>query len=48
MSKSLAYRISVYSDSQKNILIKSNIAKKSQIVVNGCPRSDFSFKLRNI
>jgi hypothetical protein len=44
----LAYKISVYSESQKNILIKSNIAKKSQIVVNGCPRSDFSYKLRNI
>ena len=46
-NKSLAYKISVYSQSQKNILIKSNIANKSQVFVNGCPRSDFSFRLKN-
>ena len=44
--KSLANKISVYSKSQKDILIKSKIAKKDQIIVNGCPRSDYSFKLR--
>ena len=31
----------------KNILLKSKIAKKKQIVVNGCPRSDYSL-LRKI
>ena len=44
--KSFANKISVYSKSQKEILIKSKIADKKQIVVNGCPRSDYSFKLR--
>tara|TARA_Y100000992_G_C21267249_1_gene494625 strand:+ start:399 stop:1670 length:1272 start_codon:yes stop_codon:yes gene_type:complete len=46
--KSYSTKISVYSKSQKNILLKSKIAKKKQIVVNGCPRSDYSFKLRKI
>ena len=46
--KSIASKISVYSKSQKNILIKSKIASKKQIIVNGCPRSDYSFKLRKI
>ena len=46
--KSSASKISVYSEKQKNILIKSKIADKKQIVVNGCPRSDFSFKLRSL
>ena len=32
---------------KKKILIKSKIANQKQIVVNGCPRSDHSFKLRN-
>ncbi len=44
--KSFANKISVYSKSQKEILIKSKIADKKQVVVNGCPRSDYSFKLR--
>ena len=44
--KSLANKISVYSKTQKNILIKSKIASEKQIIVNGCPRSDYSFKLR--
>tara|TARA_B100001057_G_scaffold326756_1_gene327026 strand:+ start:1310 stop:2533 length:1224 start_codon:yes stop_codon:yes gene_type:complete len=47
-TKSLAYKISVYSESQKKILIKSRIAKDSQINVNGCPRSDYAFRLRKI
>ena len=46
--KSFANKISVYSKSQKDILVKSKIAKKDQIVVNGCPRSDYSFKLRKV
>jgi hypothetical protein len=46
--KSLSYKISVYSESQKKILIKSNIAHKNQIVVVGTPRSDYAFKLRKI
>ncbi len=41
-------KISVYSESQKTILIKSKIANKKQIIVNGCPRSDYSFKVRKI
>lgn len=46
--KSFANKISVYSKSQKDILVKSKIAKKKQIIVNGCPRSDYSFKLRKV
>ncbi len=46
--KSLSYKISVYSESQKKILIDSKIASKKQITVNGCPRSDYSFRLRKI
>ncbi len=45
--KSLAYKISIYSESQKKILIKSNIASKNQLSIIGCPRSDYSFKLRD-
>lgn len=44
--RSYANKISVYTENQKKILIKSKIADKKQIVVNGCPRSDHSFKLR--
>lgn len=44
--KSLSHKISVYSESQKKMLIKSKIATKSQIQVNGCPRSDYLFRLR--
>jgi len=44
--KSLSYKISVYTESQKKMLIKSKIATKSQIQVNGCPRSDYLFRLR--
>jgi len=44
--KSLAHKISIYSESQKKILIKSNIASKRQLEIIGCPRSDYSFKLR--
>ena len=47
-NKSLSYKISVYSESQKKILIKSKIANKKQIVVNGAPRSDYAFSLRKI
>ena len=46
--KSLASKISVFSDSQKKILIKSGIVNKNQIEVNGCPRTDFTFRLRKI
>ena len=46
--KSLAFRISVYSENQKKILINSKIAVKKQIYVNGCPRSDYAFGLRKI
>jgi len=45
-NKSLSHKISVYSDSQKKILIKSKIANKEQIITNGTPRSDYAFKLR--
>ena len=47
-SKSLAYKISVYSKNQKSILINSKIVKDTQIHVNGCPRSDYAFRLRKI
>jgi hypothetical protein len=46
--KSLAHKILVYSKSQKKLLIKSKIANKNQIIVNGCARSDYAFKLRKI
>ena len=46
--KSLAYKISVYSKSQKKILIKSKIVTEKQITITGCPRSDLSFELRKI
>ena len=46
--KTLSHKISVYSEIQKKILIKSKIVKKNQVVVNGCPRSDYAFRLRNI
>ena len=46
--KSLASKISVFSNSQKKILISSGIVSKKQIEVNGCPRSDFTFRLRKI
>jgi len=46
--KSLSYKISVYSESQKKMLIKSKIANKKQVFVNGNPRCDYSFRLRKI
>ena len=46
--RSLAHKISVYSESQKKILIKSKIASRKQIYVNGCPRSNYAFRLRKI
>ena len=46
--KSLAYKISVYSNNQKKIMIQSKIATKEQLTVNGCPRSDYAFRLRKI
>jgi hypothetical protein len=46
--KSSAHGISVYSESQKKILIKSNIVDSKKITANGCPRSDYAFKLRQI
>ncbi|MDC1170491.1 hypothetical protein OAT35_03840, partial [Candidatus Pelagibacter sp.] len=45
-NKSLSYKISVYTESQKKILIKSKIAHKNQIAVVGTPRSDYAFRLR--
>tara|TARA_B100000674_G_C37953402_1_gene968371 strand:- start:1128 stop:2423 length:1296 start_codon:yes stop_codon:yes gene_type:complete len=45
-TESLAHKISVYSENQKKILIKSKIAKDKQVYINGCPRSDYSFRLR--
>ena len=44
--RSLAYKISVYSKNQKKMLIKSKVAEKKQIQVNGCPRADYLFRLR--
>ena len=44
--RSLAYKISVYSENQKKMLIKGKIAKKKQIQVNGCPRADYLYRLR--
>ena len=46
--KSLSHKISVYSESQKKILIKSKIAHKNQITVVGTPRSDYAYRLRKI
>ena len=47
-TKSLSHKISVYTENQKKMLIKSKIAHKNQIVVNGTPRSDYAFRLRKI
>lgn len=47
-TKSLADKISVYSENQKNIMIESKIAKVNQIHVNGCPRTDYAFRLRKV
>lgn len=46
--KSLASKIIVYSNNQKKNLIKSKIALKKQIILSGCPRSDYSFNLQKI
>jgi len=46
--KSLSYKVSVYSESQKKILIKSKITLKNQIAVVGTPRSDYAYRLRKI
>jgi hypothetical protein len=46
--KTSSHKISVYSEIQKKILVKSKIANNNQIVVNGCPRSDYAFRLRKI
>ena len=46
--KSLASKILVYSNNQKEMLIKSGIAKNKQIEVIGCPRLDSAFRLRRI
>jgi hypothetical protein len=46
--KSLCHKVSVYSDSQKKILMQSKILKKEKIEVIGTPRSDYSFKLRSV
>ena len=46
--KSLSYKISVYSQSQKKIMIKSKIILKNQITVVGTPRSDYAYRLRKI
>jgi hypothetical protein len=47
-NKSLAHKITVYSESEKKRLIKSGVAKNFQVKVIGCPRSDYCFDLRNI
>ena len=47
-NKSLASKVSVYSESQKKILIKSGIINHKKIFVNGIPRCDYSFRLRKI
>lgn len=46
--KSLASKVSVYSESQKKILVKSGIINNKKIFVNGSPRCDYSFRLRKI
>ena len=46
--KSLAHKVSVYSENQKKILIKSGIVSKEKIFINGNPRCDYSFRLRKI
>ncbi|MDC3039824.1 hypothetical protein OA104_02030, partial [Candidatus Pelagibacter sp.] len=47
-NKSQSYKVSVYSQSQKKILTKSNLIKKEKVIINGNPRCDYSFKLRKI
>jgi hypothetical protein len=47
-NKSLAHKILVYSKNQKKLLIESKISNKNQIIVNGCARSDYAFRLRKI
>ena len=44
--KTITDKISVYSKKQRKILVSSKIANIKQIIVNGCPRSDYAFKLR--
>ena len=46
--KTLSDIISVYSEKQKKILVKSKIANNKQVSVSGCPRADYAFKLRKI
>ena len=45
-SKSKAYKVSVYSQSQKRLLVESGLINKKKIIINGNPRCDYSFKLR--
>jgi hypothetical protein len=47
-TKSLSNKISVYTENQKKLLIKSKIGHKKQIFVIGTPRSDYAFSLRKI
>ncbi len=44
--KSKAHKVSVYSQSQKKLLVKSGLIDKEKIIINGNPRCDYSFKLR--
>jgi hypothetical protein len=41
-------KISVYSNNEKKLLEKTEIAKPNQIVVNGCARLDLAFKYQKI
>ncbi len=45
--KSLADKVAVYCENEKNILIDSNLLKPNQIEVIGCSRSGYSYELRD-
>ena len=42
------YKIGVYSENEKKLIIKSNVATKQQVKVIGCARLDESFLIRKI
>ena len=44
--KSKAYKVSVYSKSQKKMLTKSGLINENKVIINGNARCDYSLKLR--
>ena len=48
IEKFMGSSISVYSEKEKNLIIKSKFAKKNQVVVTGSPRCDISYSYRKL